>query len=526
MKKILYFLTMALALIVVSSCSEDDVVYNTAPRAAFTMSEAPEGYEINKAITFTDASTPEANTNIVSWLWSFGDEANTTSTEKSPTFTYTKEGVYNVTLTVTDNHNLKATLTQSITVLDPLAAISVQWAANLSGSVTGGSSPAVSADGKAVYMLTGGNAAEPGRLTAFNIASGGTSWVLDIDAAMVSNHPTGSAAAGCKDIYSSPSVGADGNVYFIVRDLKDAGANRRLFTFAAKPNGSVAWTYAGPDANLYAITPAVDAQGNVYTAQRKGKIWKINNGECTEYASGLGDITGGLSVSKTGQLYGAGKGNTGYFGFDITAGTGAWVYNAEFGAAPTAFTGALRSSTPSIGADGTLYAVADKATGGMVMAINADGSLKWKYDTNTSIADGGVAIAADGTVYANLGIATEDIPSGVVALNADGSVKWTYAVEASVQTTPMIDNRGYIHFIDAQGTYYILKADGTLFSSLSLGEACKSTPVMDAEGNTFVVVTKDGSLQMLCVRTRAASYATDAVWAMRGQNPQRTGLQK
>lgn len=160
------------------------------------------------------------------------------------------------------------------------------------------------------------------------------------------------------------------------------------------------------------------------------------------------------------------------------------------------------------------------------MAINADGSLKWKYDTNTSIADGGVAIAADGTVYANLGIATEDTPSGVVALNSDGSVKWTYAVEASVQTTPMIDNRGYIHFIDAQATYYILKADGTLFSSLSLGEACKSTPVMDAEGNTFVVVTKDGALQMLCVRTRAASYATDAVWAMRGQNPQRTGLQK
>ena len=34
-------------------------------------------------------------------------------------------------------------------------------------------------------------------------------------------------------------------------------------------------------------------------------------------------------------------------------------------------------------ADGTLYAVADKTTGGMVMAINADGSLKWKYDTNT-----------------------------------------------------------------------------------------------------------------------------------------------
>ncbi len=84
-----------------------------------------------ETITFTDASTPEANTNIVSWLWSFGDEANTTSTEQSPTFTYTKEGVYNVTLTVTDNHNLKATLTQSITVLDP-----VGWPSLFSGLPT------------------------------------------------------------------------------------------------------------------------------------------------------------------------------------------------------------------------------------------------------------------------------------------------------------------------------------------------------------------------------------------------------
>ncbi len=182
----------------------------------------------------------------------------------------------------------------------------------------------------------------------------------------------------------------------------------------------------------------------------------------------------------------------------------------------------------SIGADGTLYAVADKATGGMVMAINADGSLKWKYDTNTSIADGGVAIAADGTVYANLGIATEDTPSGVVALDPDGSVKWTYAaIEASVQTTPMIDNRGYIHFIDAQATYYILKADGTLFSISSVWVRLASLHQLWMQRvMTFVAVTKDGALQMLCVRTRAASYATDAVWAMRGQNPQRTGLQK
>lgn len=517
---------MMVACLSVASCGDDDTVYNTAARASFAVSDAGDGYEIGKPITFSDTSTPEQGSSIVSWLWSFGDESNSTSTEQNPSFTYTKEGVYTVTMSIVDNHGLKATSSQSITVLDPSAAISVQWAADISGSVTGGSSPAVSADGSQVYMLTGGSASEPGRLSAYSIATGGTSWVLDIDAAMVAAHDGGSAAAGCKDIYSSPSVGSNGNVYIVARDLKDSGANRRLFVFAATPNGKIDWAYADADANLYAITPAVDTEGNVYVANRKGKVYKINNGEGASFDSGIGDITGGLTISKAGMLYGAGKGNAGFFGFDTKTGLGTWVYNEDFGGASSAFTGALRSGAASIGNDGTVYVVADRTTGGMVLAINADGSLKWKYETATAIADGGVAIAADGTVYANLGVATEDNPSGIVALGADGKQKWQYSVKASVQTSPVIDNRGYIHFITSDATYYILKPDGSLFSSLSLGEACTSAPVMDAHGNTFVAVTKSGALQLLCVTTRAKSYSTEAVWPMRGQNPQRTGLQK
>lgn len=517
---------MMVACLSAASCGDDDTVYNTAARASFAASDAGDGYEIGKPITFTDTSTPEQGSAIVSWLWNFGDESNSTSTEQNPSFTYAKEGVYTVTLAVVDNHGLKATSSQSITVLDPSAAISVQWAAAISGSVTGGSSPTVSADGSQVYMLTGGSATEPGRLSAYSISTGGTSWVLDIDAAMVAAHDGGSAAAGCKDIYSSPSVGSNGDVYIVARDLKDSGASRRLFVFAATPNGKIDWSYTDADANLYAITPAVDGDGNVYVANRKGKVYKIKNGNGTSFDSGIGDITGGLTVSKTGILYGAGKGNTGLFAFDTKKGIGSWSYNEGFGGASSAFTGALRSSTASIGSDGTVYAVADQTTGGMVLAINADGSLKWKYETATAIADGGVVVAADGTVYANLGVATEGKPSGVVALNPDGTQKWMYSVDASVQTSPMIDNRGYIHFIAADATYYILKPDGSLFSSLSLGEACASTPVMDSNGNTFVAVTKNGALQLLCITTRAKSYSTDAPWAMRGQNPLRTGLQK
>ena len=526
MKKILYLMSVLVFCLLAVSCGDDDTIYNTAARASFSISEAGDGYEINKPISFTDTSTPETGSSIKSYLWEFGDESNSTSTEQNPSFTYTKEGVYTVAMTIIDNHGLKASSSQSITVLDPSAAISVQWSAEIPGSLTGGSSPAVSADGTSVYLLSGGSATEPGRLSAYNISTGGTSWVLDIDAAMVAAHDGGSEKAGCKDIYSSPSVGSNGNIYFVARDLKDTGANRRLFVFAATPKGAVDWTYTNADANLYAITPAVDASGNVYVANREGKIFKINEGNGSVYDSGIGDVTGGLTLSKTGVLYGAGKGQTGFFGFDTATGTGTWVYNTELGGASSAFTGALRSTQTSIGNDGTVYMVADRITGGMIIALNADGSLKWKYDTETAIADGGVAISADGTIYANAGVSTEDKKSGIIALNADGSLKWKYSVDASVQTSPIIDNRGYIHFVAADATYYIVKPDGSLFSSYSLGEACASAPVMDAAGNTFVAVTKDGILQLMCVTTRAKSYAIDAAWAMRGQNPQRTGLQK
>lgn len=116
--------------------------------------------------------------------------------------------------------------------------------------------------------------------------------------------------------------------------------------------------------------------------------------------------------------------------------------------------------------------------------------------------------------------------AGVVALNADGSLKWHYPTTEDALTSPLIDDRGYIHFITAKATYVVLKPDGTLFSSMSLGDSSASTPVMDREGNIFVPVVKDGALQIVCASSKAASYAMDSAWPMRGQNPQRTGLQK
>ncbi|MDO4757559.1 MAG: PQQ-binding-like beta-propeller repeat protein, partial [Parabacteroides sp.] len=171
----------------------------------------------------------------------------------------------------------------------------------------------------------------------------------------------------------------------------------------------------------------------------------------------------------------------------------------------------------------SIYLVTDQTSGGAILALNPDGTEKWKYQTAGEIPDGGVVLAADGTVYANGGCKPS---AGLVALNSDGTLKWHYQTDENVQTSPVLDDRGYIHFVAADATYYVLKPDGTLFSSLKLGDSTISSPVMDAYGNLYIAVIKDGVETMVCASSKASSYAMDSPWPMRGQNPQRTSLQK
>jgi vibriolysin len=80
---------------------------NTAPTANFTFTTS------GLTATFTDTST-DAENNISSRSWNFGD--GTTSTVTSPSKTYAAAGTYTVTETVTDAGGLSSTKTASVTV--------------------------------------------------------------------------------------------------------------------------------------------------------------------------------------------------------------------------------------------------------------------------------------------------------------------------------------------------------------------------------------------------------------------------
>jgi len=76
--------------------------------ADFTYS--PSNPEVNEMVNFYDAS----NGNIVSWEWNFGDGA--TSNEQNPSHSYSQEGTYCVSLTVTDNNGNSSGIMRFIVV--------------------------------------------------------------------------------------------------------------------------------------------------------------------------------------------------------------------------------------------------------------------------------------------------------------------------------------------------------------------------------------------------------------------------
>jgi PKD repeat protein len=88
------------------------------PEASFTFS--PTSPEVSQTVTFDASNSSDPDGTIVNYFWIFGDGTTENQTGGVTTIhSYTSEGSYNVTLTVTDNDQLTNTTAKSITVSPP-----------------------------------------------------------------------------------------------------------------------------------------------------------------------------------------------------------------------------------------------------------------------------------------------------------------------------------------------------------------------------------------------------------------------
>jgi len=85
-------------------------VSNTPPTAEFT---APTAAKAGDKVKL-DASASADDGKITKWYWEFGDSA--TSEGKKATHAWTEPGTYEVTLWVTDDAGLQASITKQIEI--------------------------------------------------------------------------------------------------------------------------------------------------------------------------------------------------------------------------------------------------------------------------------------------------------------------------------------------------------------------------------------------------------------------------
>ncbi len=125
------------------------------------------------------------------------------------------------------------------------------------------------------------------------------------------------------------------------------------------------------------------------------------------------------------------------------------------------------SSSPAIGADGTIYVQSDD----YLYAITASGNVKWKF---TPGGWGSPAIGADGTVYVWNGYQ-------LTAIDAAGTLKWYLVIGGDAYTSPAIG---------ADGTIYIGNSDNNLYA---IDWFYRSPQVEVCNGRSSVIISSNRS---------------------------------
>jgi outer membrane protein assembly factor BamB len=159
------------------------------------------------------------------------------------------------------------------------------------------------------------------------------------------------------------------------------------------------------------------------------------------------------------------------------------------------------ASSPSIGADGTVYVGAGGYFGGYrdssLYAIRQDGSMKWQFKTGkgTPQQSAGVfsspAIDSDGTIYVG------GLDSYLYCLEDSGSyanLRWKRKLgNWPVYSSPLIGSNGYVYVGGLDFKVYAVSVDSTLVWSYVTNWCVLSSPALTDRGHV-VVGSKDHKL--------------------------------
>ncbi len=276
------------------------------------------------------------------------------------------------------------------------------------------------------------------------IAEDGTIYVGSEDHHFYAINPNGTLkwkfpAGGL--VESSPTIAEDGTIYFgVVGPGWDKGR-----VYALNPNGTVKWHY---DTGDYVFSsPSVGDNGIIYITSNDRNLYAFYFNGTLKWKFKMGDWLGSPTIADDGTIYVASW--DGYLYAIFPNGTMKWKSGIGWGS----------GKTPSIAEDGTVYIGEDD-----LYAIYPNGTRKWTFDLGTffDIDSFSQAISSDGTIY--VGVSNDTGAGGyIIAINPDGTEKWRERIHNErVWSSPAIGSDGTVYIGTSWNDFGVLHAFGQL----------------------------------------------------------------
>ncbi|MCL5281922.1 MAG: PQQ-binding-like beta-propeller repeat protein [Planctomycetes bacterium] len=269
-------------------------------------------------------------------------------------------------------------------------------------------------------------------------------------------------------------------------------------------------------------------------------------------AIGQSDVTG-IAIGGDGTIY-VGNADHSLYALDSSDGSEKWSFQA----------GHSIVGSPAIDSDGNIYV---GAKDGYLYCINANGTLRWKYNaqypissspiispfnaillTTTSrfyaISPSGIslwndwlgaglpygsisspAVGSDGTVY-SCGSSIIGGPDSLRAFDSDGTLKWSVSIDQVGTSAPAIGDNGVIYcaagHMAGGGPYglYAVNPNGTVAWSYSLQDMpYMANPTIGPDGTVYVgcddyflyAIRPDGSLKWRFLLTDSMNGSSCAI---------------
>ena len=261
------------------------------------------------------------------------------------------------------------------------------------------------------------------------IADDGTIYFGAWDNSLHAVNPDGSEkwkySAG-SDIKSSPVISEDGTIYFGTM----LPGNEII---AVNPNGTEKWRYEIGDITV--SDPAIGDDGTIYIGSQDNNLYALYpNGTLRWYFETGDSVCGPPSIADDGTIYVGSYDD--YLYALYPNGTFRWKTEIWYGS----------DTNPSIGHDGTIYI----SSASKLFAINpVNGDIDWEFDLGGTVMHSSSAICADGIIYTGLDI--DDWNGGeIIAVNPDGTERWRERISNKyVDSSPAIGEDGTIYISSA-----------------------------------------------------------------------------